>query len=103
MLRFFYPVGTGIIYLLDTTDYTYVDGQLRFEPKLIRDWEIPWAEDHCYGVIVRLIQIQMNGCCFLPTTLDSAYFETDQSMIKATEEAGMLDYTSHITTQDFGF
>jgi hypothetical protein len=42
-------VGTGIIYLLDTTEYTIEDGQFKFKPKLIRDWEIPYAEDHCYG------------------------------------------------------
>ena len=33
-----WPGGTGIIYLLDTTEYTMEDGQFKFKPKLIRDW-----------------------------------------------------------------
>ena len=38
-------VGVGVMYLIDTTDYTMEDGQFKFQPKLIRDWEIPYAED----------------------------------------------------------
>ena len=33
-------VGVGIMYLIDTTEYTMEDGQFKFKPKLIRDWEI---------------------------------------------------------------
>ena len=72
-------VGTGIIYLLDTTDYTYIDGQLRFEPKLIRDWEIPWAEDHCYGADCAINPDPDEWLLFSPHNLDSAYFVTDDS------------------------
>ena len=39
-------VGTGMSYLLDTTEYEEVNGQLRFLPKLIHGYEIPFAEDH---------------------------------------------------------
>mgnify|MGYP001157434071 FL=1 len=72
-------VGTGIIYLLDTTDYTMIDGQLRFEPKLVRDWEIPWAEDHCYGADCPINPDGDEWLLFSPHNLDSAYFETDES------------------------
>ena len=33
-------------YLLDTTEYEEVNGQLRFLPKLIHGYEIPFAEEH---------------------------------------------------------
>jgi hypothetical protein len=39
-------VGTGMSYLLDTTDYELYNGNIRFLPKLIHGWEIPFAEDH---------------------------------------------------------
>jgi len=39
-------VGTGLMYLLDTTDYEVVMGKLTFKPKLIHNWEIPFAEEH---------------------------------------------------------
>tara|TARA_B100000674_G_scaffold124363_1_gene95329 strand:- start:1028 stop:2767 length:1740 start_codon:yes stop_codon:yes gene_type:complete len=39
-------VGTGMSYLLDTTNYEEVNGQVRFLPELIHDYEIPFAEDH---------------------------------------------------------
>ena len=39
-------IGTGMAYLLDTTEYTNDNGNLRFIPKLVHDWEIPYADDH---------------------------------------------------------
>jgi len=39
-------IGTGMSYLLDTTNYEEVNGQVRFLPELIYDYEIPFAEDH---------------------------------------------------------
>ena len=39
-------IGTGMAYLIDTTEYTNENGNLRFIPKLIHDWEIPYADDH---------------------------------------------------------
>ena len=72
-------VGTGIIYLIDTTDYTMVDGQLKFQPKLIRDWEIPWASEHCYGADCEAHPNDDEWLLFSPHNLDSAYFETDET------------------------
>ena len=41
-------VGTGIIYLIDTTDYTMVDGQLKFNPLALwsRQSVLDYAEQH---------------------------------------------------------
>ena len=72
-------VGTGIIYLIDTTDYTMEDGQFKFKPKLIRDWEIPYAEDHCYGEDCEAFPVADEWLLFSPHNLDSAYFETDET------------------------
>ena len=38
-------VGTGIIYLIDTTDYTMIDGQLKFQPKLCLLYTSPSPRD----------------------------------------------------------
>ncbi len=39
-------VGTGMAYLLDTTPYEEVNGNVRFMPQLIHGWENPFALDH---------------------------------------------------------
>ena len=39
-------IGTGMGYLIDTTDYEVTNGKLTFLPKLIHGWEIPFADDH---------------------------------------------------------
>ena len=39
-------VGTGMAYLLDTTPYEMVNGNVRFLPSLIHGWETPFAEHH---------------------------------------------------------
>ena len=39
-------VGTGMVYLLDTTSYEEVNGKLRFLPSLIHGWENPFAWAH---------------------------------------------------------
>lgn len=72
-------VGTGIIYLIDTTDYTLEDGQFKFQPKLIRDWEIPYAEEHCYGADCEAHPDADEWLLFSPHNLDSTYFETDET------------------------
>ena len=38
-------IGTGMGYLLDTTDYEVLNGKVTFMPKLIHGYEIPFAED----------------------------------------------------------
>ncbi len=39
-------IGTGMSYLLDTTPYELVNGNIRFLPRLIHGWEIPFADHH---------------------------------------------------------
>ncbi|MBS72066.1 MAG: hypothetical protein CMO20_03815 [Thermoplasmata archaeon] len=39
-------VGVGMAYLIDTTPYEIINGKTTFKPKIIHDWEIPYAEDH---------------------------------------------------------
>jgi hypothetical protein len=72
-------VGTGIIYLIDTTEYTLEDGQFKFKPKLIRDWEIPYAEEHCYGADCAAHPNSDEWLLFSPHNLDSTYFETNET------------------------
>ena len=67
------------MYLIDTTEYTMEDGQFKFKPKLIRDWEIPYAEDHCYGADCEAHPNEDEWLLFSPHNLDSTYFETDES------------------------
>ena len=55
------------------------DGQFKFKPKLIRDWEIPYAEDHCYGADCEAHPNEDEWLLFSPHNLDSTYFETDES------------------------
>ena len=55
------------------------DGQFKFKPKLIRDWEIPFAEDHCYGEDCEAHPNGDEWLLFSPHNLDSAYFETDET------------------------
>ena len=71
-------VGTGIIYLLDTTEYTMQDGQFKFKPKMIRDWEIPTASEHCYGADCEDHPNADEWLLFSPHNLDSAYFPTTE-------------------------
>ena len=39
-------VGTGLGYLIDTTEYEMFNGQVTFKPQVIHSWEIPFAEQH---------------------------------------------------------
>jgi len=39
-------VGTGMAYLLDTTPYEMVNGNVRFLPALIHGWENPFSDHH---------------------------------------------------------
>lgn len=70
--------GVGMMYLLDTTGYTYEDGQFRFDIRTIRDWEIPTANDHCYGADCEDHPHDGEWLLFSPHNLDSAYFETTE-------------------------
>ena len=71
-------VGTGLIYIIDNTDYEVVNGNLRFLPKLIGDWEIPTSGLHCFG---SSCEAHANGdewLLFSPHNLDSGHFITDE-------------------------
>ena len=69
-------VGTGLVYLIDTTEYTMENGNFRFQPKLINDWEIPWSESHCFGSNCEAHPNSDEWLIFSPHNLDSAYFPT---------------------------
>ena len=55
------------------------NGNLRFLPKLIHDWEIPYAEDHCYGADCEAHPSAEEWLLFSPHNLDSEYFITDEN------------------------
>ena len=69
--------GTGLVYVLDTTDYEMTGGNLRFRPQLLSAWENPYGTEHYIPEGERWL-------IFSPHNLDSAWFpttaETDASM-----------------------
>ena len=69
--------GTGLVYVLDTTDYEMVNGNLRFRPKLLSAWENPYGPEH-------FIPGGEQWLIFSPHNHDSAWFpttpETDSSL-----------------------
>ncbi|GIR00594.1 MAG: hypothetical protein CM15mP9_2970 [Methanobacteriota archaeon] len=69
-------MGTGIVYLLDTTEYSEENGNFRFEITMTRDWEIPFAEDHCFGSTCEQDPVAEEWLLFSPHNLDTGYFET---------------------------
>ena len=79
-------VGTGMSYLLDTTEYEEVNGQLRFLPKLIHGYEIPFADGISTGV--------KNGSYSAHTTPIPRYFKPrDHIRIPASVVLGTEGYT----------
>ena len=70
--------GTGIVYFLDTTEYSMENGNFKFEITMTRDWEIPYAEDHCFGASCELAPNEDEWLLFSPHNLDSGYFETTE-------------------------
>jgi len=70
--------GTGLVYLLDTTDYRMENGNFRFLPKLYSSWEIPGAEDHCFGADCPINPDGAEWLLFSPHNLDSVFFETGE-------------------------
>ena len=61
--------GTGLVYVLDTTDYEMVNGNLRFRPKLLSAWENPYGPEH-------FIPGGEQWLIFSPHNHDSAWFPT---------------------------
>jgi len=90
--------GSGMAYLLDTTDYELLNGQVRFKPVLINDWEIPFGEDHCYGADCHTDPDAEEWLLFSPHNADTAIFETGSSGRPDTSHGGNWDariYLSH--------
>ena len=70
-------VGTGMVYIIDNTDYEIINGNLRFLPKLLGDWEIPTSGLHCFGSSCELHTNADEWLLFSPHNLDSGHFLTD--------------------------
>ena len=70
-------VGTGLGYLIDTTEYETLNGQVTFKPKIIHSWEIPFAEEHH-------IPGGEEWLLFSPHNSDAQIFETNSAL-------GLLD------------
>ena len=84
-------IGTGMAYLLDTTDYDLENGQFRFRPKLIHDWEIPYADDH-------FIPTGEEWLLFSPHNADIQIFQTGVPGLPDNSHGGAWDgrvYLSH--------
>tara|TARA_B100000965_G_scaffold60045_1_gene46068 strand:+ start:5163 stop:6905 length:1743 start_codon:yes stop_codon:yes gene_type:complete len=66
-------VGTGLGYLIDTTEYEMLNGQVTFKPKIIHSWEIPFAEAHH-------IPGGEEWLLFSPHNSDAQIFETNSAL-----------------------
>ena len=66
-------VGTGLGYLIDTTEYETLNGQVTFKPKIIHSWEIPFAEEHH-------IPGGEEWLLFSPHNSDAQIFETNSGL-----------------------
>ena len=66
-------VGTGLGYLIDTTEYETLNGQVTFKPKIIHSWEIPFAEEHH-------IPGGEEWLLFSPHNSDAQIFETNAAL-----------------------
>ena len=66
-------VGTGLGYLIDTTEYEMLNGQVTFKPQVIHSWEIPSAEQHH-------IPGGEEWLLFSPHNSDAEIFETNSAL-----------------------
>ena len=66
-------VGTGLGYLIDTTEYEIFNGQVTFKPQVIHSWEIPFAEQHH-------IPGGEEWLLFSPHNSDAENFETNSAL-----------------------
>ena len=69
---------------------------MRFKPKLINHWEIPWGEDHCYGADCEAHPNGDEWLLFSPHNIDSTLFPTNE--IEDQSHGGEWDgrlYISH--------
>ncbi len=77
-------VGTGMVYLLDTTEYEEVNGNVRFLPKLIHGWENPFAWEH-------FIPGGEEWLLFSPHNADTAIFQTGLPGLPDNSHGGAWD------------
>jgi hypothetical protein len=97
--------GTGLVYMLDTTNYTTNNGNVHFEPSLYSTWEIPTAWSHCFGASCEDNPIGTSSenpgeewLLFSPHNLDSVYFPTNGDTLPDNSHGGTWDgrlYVSH--------
>ena len=97
--------GTGLVYMLDTTNYTTNNGNVHFEPSLYSTWEIPTAWSHCFGASCEDNPIGTSSenageewLLFSPHNLDSVYFPTNDDNLPDNSHGGTWDgrlYVSH--------
>ena len=84
-------VGVGLSYLIDTTPYEMINGKMTFKPRLIHNWEIPFAEDH-------FIPGGVEWLLFSPHNADLEIFQTGLPGMPDTSLGGAWDgriYLSH--------
>ena len=97
--------GTGLVYMLDTTNYTTNNGNVHFEPSLYSTWEIPTAWSHCFGASCEDNPIGTSSenageewLLFSPHNLDSVFFPTNDDNLPDNSHGGTWDgrlYVSH--------
>ena len=83
--------GAGMTYLLDTTNYTLNNGNLHFQPTLYTTWEIPTAEEHCFGSDCEAYPDGEEWLLFSPHNLDSVYFPTNDDNLPDNSLGGDWD------------
>ena len=88
-------VGTGLGYLLDTTDYEMLNGQIIFKPKVIHSWEIPFAEDHH-------IPGGEEWLLFSPHNSDAQIFETNSAGLPDQSLGGNWDGRIYLSSYHAG-
>jgi len=88
-------VGTGMSYLLDTTGYEEVNGNVRFMPKLIHGWEIPFANIHH-------IPGGEEWLLFSPHNADTHIFQTGLPGLPDTSHGGAWDGRIYLSSYHAG-
>ena len=88
-------VGTGMGYLLDTTSYEMVNGNLRFTPQLIHGWEIPFAWDHH-------IPDGEEWLLFSPHNADTQIFQTGLPGLPDNSHGGAWDGRIYLSSYHAG-
>jgi hypothetical protein len=82
-------------YLLDTTEYELYNGNVRFLPKLVHGWEIPFAEDHH-------IPDGEEWLLFSPHNADIEIFATEQQGYPDNSHGGAWDGRIYLSSYHAG-